>query len=120
MSEDFDPNDPTDEIRGDPADPSIQFQRELATVVDRYADVSGASPGYVAATLVEYADILRSAADYDVTVEQMSEEVYVATFGEMSAWIGAPRTGMYGDLDTDALDALVEGDLTVVEDAFDG
>lgn len=100
-----------DEIRGDRSDPSIALQVELGKTLDRYAEVLATDPGYVAALLIEYADTIRHANDLEIEVGKISDEIWLATVDGSTGWLGAPRTGEYGDLDLEKLDALLEADV---------
>lgn len=86
-----------DEIRGDPSNPVVAFERELFAVLERYADVRKAKPGYFAATLVEYADTFRQYDEIDSGVERVGDDVFLVHFDDSTAWIGAPRSGEYAE-----------------------
>lgn len=101
-----------DEIRGDKMNPVVQFERELFAVFERYAEVRKAKPGYFAAALVEYADTFRQFDDVSVDVERIGDDVFLAHFDDSTAWIGAPRSEEYGDVDVDALAEKIDQDVT--------
>ena len=88
-----------DEIRGDPQNPVVAMQRELHDVLDRYADVRRAQPAWVATLLVDLADSYRVVDELDHEVEHLGEDVFVVHFGDMAAFVGAPRSGDYMDVD---------------------
>jgi hypothetical protein len=100
-----------EELRGDRDNPVVQLQLELFNVLERYADVRKAAPGYFAALLVEYADTFRQLDGIDVDVGRVGDEVWIARFNEDTAWIGAPRSGEYGDVDVDQLRTEIDADL---------
>lgn len=102
----------SDDLRGDPENPVVQFQRELGDVLERYADVTNAAPEYTASLLVEYADTLRHEHDVESGVSRLSEDVFLVSFDGTYAWIGAPRSGQYADVDVDALDDQLDEDVT--------
>jgi hypothetical protein len=103
-----------DDIRGDRSNPAVSMQAEIGEVLDRYADVVAAKPGWVAALLVEYADTIRSTQDLEHEVEHVGDDIHLVTIDGSSGWVGAPRAGMYGDIDVEALDerldAAIEAD----------
>lgn len=105
-----------DDLRGSLANPVVAMQEEVFRALERYEEVIRAEPGYVAALLVEYADSIREVNDLDLEVEELVEDsgVLLLHFGDgrrHAGWVGAPRTGKYADVDSEALSELIGEDV---------
>lgn len=98
-----------DELRGDLDNPVVRMQAELQTVLDRYPGLQRANPEYVATLLIDLGDSIRDRHNLDHEVSTHGNGVCLVEIEDLSAVIGAPRTGAHGDIDQEALDRLVDG-----------